>query len=57
MNYKHNHGGNPKGVSDCVARALAITLKRPYYEVAQAAQLNSVFTTIAQNLANLRIAK
>jgi len=28
-----------------------------YYEVAQAAQLNSVFTTIAQNLANLRIAK
>jgi Flp pilus assembly protein TadG len=28
-----------------------------YYEVAQAAQLNSVFTAIAQNLANLRIAK
>jgi Flp pilus assembly protein TadG len=28
-----------------------------YYEVAQASQLNSVFTSIAQNLANLRIAK
>jgi Flp pilus assembly protein TadG len=28
-----------------------------YYEVAQASQLNSVFTAIAQNLANLRIAK
>jgi Flp pilus assembly protein TadG len=28
-----------------------------YYEVAQATQLNSVFTAIAQNLANLRIAK
>jgi len=28
-----------------------------YYEVSQASQLNSVFTTIAQNLANLRIAK
>jgi hypothetical protein len=27
-----------------------------YYEVAQASQLNSVFTSIAQNLANLRIA-
>jgi Flp pilus assembly protein TadG len=28
-----------------------------YYEVSQASQLNSVFTSIAQNLANLRIAK
>jgi Flp pilus assembly protein TadG len=28
-----------------------------YYEVAQASQLNSVFSAIAQNLANLRIAK
>jgi Flp pilus assembly protein TadG len=28
-----------------------------YYEVQQAAQLNSVFSSIAQNLANLRIAK
>jgi Flp pilus assembly protein TadG len=28
-----------------------------YYEVNQASQLNSVFTSIAQNLANLRIAK
>jgi hypothetical protein len=28
-----------------------------YYEVAQASQLNSVFAAIAQNLANLRIAK
>ena len=28
-----------------------------YYEVTQASQLNSVFTSIAQNLANLRIAK
>jgi hypothetical protein len=28
-----------------------------YYEVAQASQLNSVFTAIAQSLANLRIAK
>jgi Flp pilus assembly protein TadG len=28
-----------------------------YYEVSQASQLNSVFTAIAQNLANLRIAK
>jgi Mg-chelatase subunit ChlD len=28
-----------------------------YYEVQQAAQLNSVFGSIAQNLANLRIAK
>lgn len=36
MNFNHNHGGNPKGVSDCVARALAITLQRPYYEVAAA---------------------
>jgi len=28
-----------------------------YYEVSQASQLNSVFTAIAQNLANLRLAK
>jgi len=28
-----------------------------YYNVQNASQLNSVFTTIAQNLANLRIAK
>jgi hypothetical protein len=28
-----------------------------YYDVNQASQLNSVFTSIAQNLANLRIAK
>lgn len=35
MNFNHNHGGNPKGVADCVARALAITLSLPYYEVAQ----------------------
>jgi Mg-chelatase subunit ChlD len=28
-----------------------------YYDVSQASQLNSVFTSIAQNLANLRIAK
>ena len=28
-----------------------------YYEVSQASQLNGVFTAIAQNLANLRIAK
>ena len=28
-----------------------------YYEVAHASQLNSVFTSIAQNLANLRISK
>jgi hypothetical protein len=28
-----------------------------YYEVSQASQLNSVFTSIAQNLANLRLAK
>jgi Flp pilus assembly protein TadG len=28
-----------------------------YYEVSQASQLNSVFSSIAQNLANLRIAK
>ena len=28
-----------------------------YYDVQQASQLNSVFASIAQNLANLRIAK
>jgi hypothetical protein len=28
-----------------------------YYEVGQASQLNNVFSSIAQNLANLRIAK
>jgi hypothetical protein len=28
-----------------------------YYEVAQASELNNVFSAIAQNLANLRIAK
>ena len=28
-----------------------------YYEVSSAAQLSSVFTSIAQNLANLRLAK
>jgi hypothetical protein len=28
-----------------------------YYEVSQAVQLNSVFASIAQNLANLRISK
>ena len=28
-----------------------------YYNVNQASQLNSVFSSIAQNLANLRIAK
>ena len=28
-----------------------------YYQVTQASQLNSVFASIAQNLANLRIAK
>ena len=28
-----------------------------YYEVTQASQLDSVFTSIAQKLANLRIAK
>jgi nitric oxide reductase activation protein len=28
-----------------------------YYDVSQASQLNGVFTSIAQNLANLRIAK
>jgi hypothetical protein len=28
-----------------------------YYDVQQASQLNSVFSTIAQNLANLRISK
>ncbi len=28
-----------------------------YYDVQQADQLNAVFTTIAQNLANLRISK
>jgi hypothetical protein len=28
-----------------------------YYDVQQASQLNSVFTAIASNLANLRIAK
>lgn len=35
MEYQHNNGGNPKGVSDCVARAIAISLNRPYYDVAQ----------------------
>ena len=34
MNYQYNHGGNSKGVADCVARALAIFLQRPYREVA-----------------------
>jgi hypothetical protein len=28
-----------------------------YYDVSQAVQLNSVFSSIAQNLANLRISK
>jgi hypothetical protein len=28
-----------------------------YFDVQQASQLNGVFTSIAQNLANLRIAK
>lgn len=28
-----------------------------YYEVSQASELNSVFSSIAQNLARLRIAK
>ena len=36
MNYTYNNGGNPKGISDCVPRALAITLGLPYYDVAQA---------------------
>lgn len=35
MDFNRNDGGNPKGVADCVARAIAITLKRPYYEIAQ----------------------
>jgi hypothetical protein len=28
-----------------------------YYDVQQASQLNNVFSSIAQNLANLRVAK
>ncbi len=28
-----------------------------YYDVSSASQLNAVFTTIAQNLANLRVSK
>lgn len=35
MNFKRNNGGNIHGVNDCVARAIAITLKRPYAHVAQ----------------------
>lgn len=35
MEYNYNDGGNPKGVNDCVARALAISLNKPYYEIAQ----------------------
>jgi len=43
--------GNASLLKNCASRP------DMYYEVAQASQLNSVFTAIAQNLANLRIAK
>jgi hypothetical protein len=36
---------------------LAATKPDMYYEVDQASQLNGVFSSIAQNLASLRIAK
>lgn len=35
MEFNYNNGGNPKGVNDCVTRAIAIALKCPYYDVAQ----------------------
>lgn len=34
MDFKHNDGSNPKGVADCVARAIAISINRPYREIA-----------------------
>jgi len=43
--------GNASLLKDCASKA------NMYYEVTQASQLNSVFSSIAQNLANLRIAK
>ncbi len=43
--------GNAKLLKDCA------TTPNMYYDVQQASQLNSVFTAIAENLANLRIAK
>jgi Flp pilus assembly protein TadG len=43
--------GNASLLKNCASRP------DMYYEVSQASQLNSVFASIAQNLANLRIAK
>ena len=43
--------GNVTLLQDCA------TKPDMYYDVQQAIQLNSVFSSIAQNLANLRIAK
>jgi hypothetical protein len=42
---------NASPLKDCASKP------EMYYDVQQAVQLNSVFSAIAQNLANLRIAK
>ena len=43
-------------MSSCLLRNCA-TNPTVYYDVQQASQLDGVFSAIAQNLANLRIAK
>jgi hypothetical protein len=43
--------GNADLLKDCASKP------DMYYEVSQASQLNTVFSSIAQNLANLRISK
>jgi len=43
--------GNATLLKNCASKA------NMYYEVTQADQFNSIFSSIAQNLANLRIAK
>jgi hypothetical protein len=43
--------GNAELLKSCA------TSPNMYFDVQQASQLNDVFTAIAQNLANLRIAK
>jgi len=43
--------GNATLLSGCA------TNSSMYYDVSQASQLNAVFSSIAQNLANLRIAQ
>jgi hypothetical protein len=42
---------------DAILLRNCATKSNMYYDVSQASQLNGVFTSIAQTLANLRIAK